>query len=197
MRVRLGRGKVLGEVEEYFVSMLTPGDTFLFAGRLLAFEGIRSNEVIVTLAKTGARPEGAGLCRRQAAADHPSGRPRAPPAGRPIDLAPAAAAGRRVAGGAGAALAAHRRRRAPGRDLRPRCPALSGRLLLRRPQRAPDPGHAADPAHGAARPAAAWASWPRTTASPPGAPSRSRTWTSCSTSTSWATISRSGWPRAR
>ena len=41
MRVRLGRGKVLGEVEEYFVSMLTPGDTFLFAGRLLAFEGIR------------------------------------------------------------------------------------------------------------------------------------------------------------
>ena len=36
MRVRLGRGKVLGEVEEYFVAMLNPGDTFLFAGRLLA-----------------------------------------------------------------------------------------------------------------------------------------------------------------
>ena len=57
MRVRLGRGKVLGEVEEYFVSMLTPGDTFLFAGRLLAFEGIRNNEVIVGLAKTGRYPK--------------------------------------------------------------------------------------------------------------------------------------------
>lgn len=57
MRVRLGRGKVLGEVEEYFVAMLNPGDTFLFAGRLLAFEGIRQNEVIVTLAKTGADPK--------------------------------------------------------------------------------------------------------------------------------------------
>jgi ATP-dependent Lhr-like helicase len=57
MRVRLGRGKVLGEVEEYFVSMLTPGDTFLFAGRLLAFKGIRNNEVIVSLAKTGRNPK--------------------------------------------------------------------------------------------------------------------------------------------
>lgn len=57
MRVRLGRGKVLGEVEEYFVAMLNPGDTFLFAGRLLAFEGIRQNEVIVTLARTGADPK--------------------------------------------------------------------------------------------------------------------------------------------
>jgi ATP-dependent helicase Lhr and Lhr-like helicase len=57
MRVRLGRGKSLGEVEEYFVSMLTPGDTFLFAGRLLAFEGIRQNEVIVTLAKSGRDPK--------------------------------------------------------------------------------------------------------------------------------------------
>jgi ATP-dependent Lhr-like helicase len=57
MRVRLGRGKVLGEVEEYFVAMLNPGDTFLFAGRLLAFEGIRGNEVIVALAKAGRDPK--------------------------------------------------------------------------------------------------------------------------------------------
>ena len=58
MRVRLGRGgrggKVLGEVEEYFVATLTPGDSFLFAGRLLEFQGIRGNEVAVTLAR-GAR----------------------------------------------------------------------------------------------------------------------------------------------
>jgi ATP-dependent helicase Lhr and Lhr-like helicase len=30
-------GPVLGEVEEYFVNMLRPGDTFMFAGRLLRF----------------------------------------------------------------------------------------------------------------------------------------------------------------
>ena len=105
MRVRLGRGKVLGEVEEYFVSMLTPGDTFLFAGRLLAFEGIRQNEVIVTLAKSGRDPKVPAYAGGKLPLTHASGRPRAPPAGRSLDLAPAAAAGRRVAGGAGAALA--------------------------------------------------------------------------------------------
>ena len=57
MRVRLGRGKVLGEVEEYFVAMLTPGDSFLFAGRLLEFQGIRQNEVIVALAKQARDPK--------------------------------------------------------------------------------------------------------------------------------------------
>ena len=29
-------GRVLGEVEEYFAQGLTPGDTFLFAGEVLA-----------------------------------------------------------------------------------------------------------------------------------------------------------------
>jgi ATP-dependent Lhr-like helicase len=57
MRVKLGRGRSLGEIEEYFVSMLTPGDTFLFAGRLLAFEGIRNNEVIASLAKQATEPK--------------------------------------------------------------------------------------------------------------------------------------------
>ena len=50
IRVRLGRGRLLGEIEEYFISMLTPGDTFLFSGRLLAFVGIRNNEAIVSIA---------------------------------------------------------------------------------------------------------------------------------------------------
>ena len=47
---------------------LAPGDTFLFAGQLLRFEGMRDNEAIVTLAKDRGRPEGADLCRRPAAA---------------------------------------------------------------------------------------------------------------------------------
>jgi ATP-dependent Lhr-like helicase len=36
-----GRGGNLGEVEEYFVNMLTPGDTFIFAGKLLRFIQLR------------------------------------------------------------------------------------------------------------------------------------------------------------
>jgi ATP-dependent Lhr-like helicase len=52
LKVRLGpRGPVLGEIEEYFVNMLTPGDTFLFAGRLLRF--LRLRETTVEAAEGG------------------------------------------------------------------------------------------------------------------------------------------------
>jgi len=40
LKVRLRGGAVLGEVEEWFVSSLTPGDAFIFAGQLLRFEGL-------------------------------------------------------------------------------------------------------------------------------------------------------------
>jgi ATP-dependent Lhr-like helicase len=43
-------GPVLGEIEEYFVETLAPGDTFLFAGKVVRFEGIRENECYVTSA---------------------------------------------------------------------------------------------------------------------------------------------------
>jgi ATP-dependent Lhr-like helicase len=43
-----GRGAgALGEIEEYFVSMLSPGDTFMFAGRLLRYLRIRETTVEV------------------------------------------------------------------------------------------------------------------------------------------------------
>lgn len=45
LNVRLNRGAVLGKVEEYFVTGLTPGDTFIFAGQLLKFLGVREMEV--------------------------------------------------------------------------------------------------------------------------------------------------------
>jgi ATP-dependent Lhr-like helicase len=49
-----GRGSgSLGEVEEYFVNMLTPGDTFMFAGRLLKFLRLREAVVEVTDGGTG------------------------------------------------------------------------------------------------------------------------------------------------
>ncbi len=45
-KVRLNRGPVLGEIEEYFIQMLAPGDSFLFAGRLLAFQGIKDTTAL-------------------------------------------------------------------------------------------------------------------------------------------------------
>ncbi len=37
-------GRVLGEVDEYFVEQLAPGDTFVFAGEVLRFEGLQETE---------------------------------------------------------------------------------------------------------------------------------------------------------
>jgi ATP-dependent Lhr-like helicase len=48
---RGGLGAPLGDVEEYFVNMMTPGDTFMFAGRLLKF--LRLRETIVEVAEGG------------------------------------------------------------------------------------------------------------------------------------------------
>jgi ATP-dependent helicase Lhr and Lhr-like helicase len=41
-------GRVLGRIEEGFIEALSPGDTFLFAGLILRFEGIHENEAIAT-----------------------------------------------------------------------------------------------------------------------------------------------------
>ncbi|WP_425428468.1 ligase-associated DNA damage response DEXH box helicase [Acuticoccus kandeliae] len=46
--VLTGRGPVLGQLEEYFLNSLAPGDTFLFAGQVLRLEAVRENEVLVT-----------------------------------------------------------------------------------------------------------------------------------------------------
>ncbi|NIX78159.1 ligase-associated DNA damage response DEXH box helicase [Microvirga terricola] len=53
----LPRGRVLGDIEEYFAETLTPGDTFLFAGEVLRFEGIVEDEVLVTRATAGTDPK--------------------------------------------------------------------------------------------------------------------------------------------
>lgn len=41
-------GPVLGKIEESFLETMVAGDTFLFAGKVLRFEGIRENECIVS-----------------------------------------------------------------------------------------------------------------------------------------------------
>ncbi|WP_157017786.1 ligase-associated DNA damage response DEXH box helicase [Mesorhizobium xinjiangense] len=43
-------GPMLGKVEEYFLETLRPGDTFLFSGKVVRFEGIRENECLVSSA---------------------------------------------------------------------------------------------------------------------------------------------------
>ncbi len=42
-------GRVLGQLEEYFLEQLVPGDTFVFAGKVLAFRGIRETAAFVNL----------------------------------------------------------------------------------------------------------------------------------------------------
>ena len=46
-RVRFG-GRLLGEVEEYFVETMVPGDTFVFAGEILRYEALVEDEVYVS-----------------------------------------------------------------------------------------------------------------------------------------------------
>jgi ATP-dependent helicase Lhr and Lhr-like helicase len=41
-------GRMLGEVDESFIEQLTPGDTFVFAGEVLRFEGMRETEAYVS-----------------------------------------------------------------------------------------------------------------------------------------------------
>ena len=51
LKVRLknrGGGVPLGEVEEYFASTLTPGDTFLIGGQVVRYDGLREMTVEVT-----------------------------------------------------------------------------------------------------------------------------------------------------
>ncbi len=43
-------GRALGKMEEYFLEELSPGDTFVFAGNVLRFEGIRETSAFVSLA---------------------------------------------------------------------------------------------------------------------------------------------------
>ncbi|MEZ2131126.1 MULTISPECIES: ligase-associated DNA damage response DEXH box helicase [unclassified Sinorhizobium] len=48
---KIGRGGAsLGKVEEYFLEQLSPGDTFIFSGKVLRFEGIRENECLASQA---------------------------------------------------------------------------------------------------------------------------------------------------
>ncbi|MCS6931358.1 MAG: ligase-associated DNA damage response DEXH box helicase [Acetobacteraceae bacterium] len=48
IQVKLRGGPVLGEVEEWFVSTLEPGDCFLFAGQVLRYERLEPTRILVS-----------------------------------------------------------------------------------------------------------------------------------------------------
>jgi ATP-dependent Lhr-like helicase len=48
IKIRLKRGRWLGEVEEWFIDQLQPGNTFAFAGEVLRFESLRETTATVT-----------------------------------------------------------------------------------------------------------------------------------------------------
>jgi ATP-dependent helicase Lhr and Lhr-like helicase len=50
-------GKVLGEIEEYFAETMLAGDTFIFGGEVLRFEGIAGNEVVASRTPAGTDPK--------------------------------------------------------------------------------------------------------------------------------------------
>ncbi|MDB5490276.1 MAG: ligase-associated box helicase [Micavibrio sp.] len=47
LQVKMGRRK-LGQIEEFFINHLTPGDTFLFAGNVVRFDGLHDMAVMVS-----------------------------------------------------------------------------------------------------------------------------------------------------
>lgn len=49
-------GKKLGEIEEYFVSSLKAGDTFIFAGQVLCFVAVREHDALVVPAAAAQDP---------------------------------------------------------------------------------------------------------------------------------------------
>lgn len=49
-KTALRGGRKLGEIEEYFISTLTPGDTFLFAGEIVRFLGVSELDALVVRA---------------------------------------------------------------------------------------------------------------------------------------------------
>lgn len=55
MSVKFFGGGYIGSIEEWFISKLKPGDTFIFAGRKLELQRVKNMEVLVRMAKPGAK----------------------------------------------------------------------------------------------------------------------------------------------
>ena len=146
----IGRGgRMLGQVEEYFVETLSVGDTFAFAGEILRYEAIVEDEVYVSRAtdddpkvpsyEGGKFPLSTYLAARvrKIIADPPR---MEAAAGAGARMAAKSSNGVRMLPGAAGAS---------GRNLSARRQVLSRLLSVRGPSRASDARHAADAAAGA------------------------------------------------
>ena len=151
----LGRGgRMLGEIEEYFIEGLVVGDTFVFGGEVVRYEALAEDQVYVSRANDkdakvpsymgGKFPLSTYLAERvrNLLADKRAWKR-------------AAGAGARLAVVAGGSVARSRRARTGGGNLSARQQALPRLLSLRGAAGAPDARHAADASAGARpRPAA-------------------------------------------
>lgn len=57
LNIRLKSGPKLGKIEEYFVQSLTPGDTFIFAGRVLSYVGMQGAMTVLAAPTTATEPK--------------------------------------------------------------------------------------------------------------------------------------------
>ena len=57
LTLRLRGGGTLGKIEEYFIQSLTPGDSFIFAGRVLEFRGMKGTMTAEAVLSTAAEPK--------------------------------------------------------------------------------------------------------------------------------------------
>ncbi len=197
-------GRVLGELEEYFIEGLTPGDTFVFAGEVLRFEAMAQDEAYVSRAHADDPKVPAYAGGKFPLSTYLAARVR-DLISQPSGVAGAAGPGARLARHPAVALAGAAARRAAGRDLSARRQELSRLLSVRGPARPPDARHAADaPARTRAAAAARLRRQRICAGGVEARRSRSRhshradvARRSCSTRTCWATTSRPGSPNRR
>ena len=142
-------GRVLGQLEEYFIEQLSRGDTFVFAGEVLAFEGMHEDAAFVSRTMdseaqvpsyTGGKfPLSTFLAERVREL-----------VSKPEALEPIARSGARMAAHSGMALGTAATGAIAGGDFSARPAPLSRLLSVRRPLGASNAGHVADAAAGAA-----------------------------------------------
>ena len=120
-------GPVLGKIEEGFIESLAPGDTFLFAGKVLRFEGINENNCVVTKASDLHPKVPAYAGGKFPTTTYLSAQVRKMLSD-PGCLGPAAGTGVRMARHPEGKISHSRAERIAGRDVPAQRPALHGRL---------------------------------------------------------------------
>ncbi len=143
-RTPIGRGgRMLGEIEEWFIEQLEPGDTFLFAGEVLRFEAMRENEAYVSRTRAEA-PADPILSGRQIPFVDLFGRPGSRNDRRPGQLVSASRAGAGLAGNPAVQIETSRKRRTSCGNIPEGEQALSGLLSIRRETCPSNPRHVVD-----------------------------------------------------